>query len=129
HEASNRTGGKPSLHQCQQALWVADDVGEQPIDRSDGMRIEREGAFAPILDAGKASKARIERRLVDADDARAQPLQHPAPAAGTGGEIDAALGWLGPLTKQGEQLPELEVGSTGRRTILDEAHLAVWERT
>ena len=40
---------------------------------------------------GSAAMRGIERRLVDADHARAQFLQHPAPAAGAAAEIEAEL--------------------------------------
>src|SRR5262249_59121397 len=91
-------------------------------------RIEREGAFASIFDAGEIGEARIERRLVDADNTRSQPLQHPGPAAGTGAEIDATLRWLRPLAQKREQLPQFEIGAARRGAVFNEARLAVRER-
>src|SRR5262249_47183713 len=90
------------------------------------------GAFLPAFDVGQCGDAGIERSLVDAEDVRAELLQHEGPASRAAAEIDAALARARPLADQGEQFPELEVGAARRSAaILDEFNLAVreWART
>jgi len=48
-------------------------------------------------DAGKISDARIERGLVDAENACAELVQDEAPATGTGAEVETELARLRPL--------------------------------
>ena len=44
-----------------------------------------------VLEPGQRGDARIERRLVDADDTRAGAVQNPAPAARAGTEIETEI--------------------------------------
>src|SRR6476646_11622527 len=64
-------GFEPSLDQPVEPRRIAYDIREQPIDRAERMRLEREGADLAVIEPGQRRDARIERRLVDADDARA----------------------------------------------------------
>src|SRR5215469_7820613 len=95
----------PAIDQAQQPLGIADDIGEQPIDRPDRFGVEREGTLAPNLDPRHLRYARIKRRLVDADDPGAQPGQRPRPAPGATAEIEASLARLRPPTEQSQRLP------------------------
>src|SRR6202040_1498648 len=83
--------------------------------------IECEGACAAVHRARKFREARIERRLVDAENACTEPLESPGPAAGTGAEIDAQFPRLRTLADQGKQFPQLEVGAAGRCAVFNEA--------
>src|SRR5262249_23006219 len=127
-EAADRAGLPPLLHQAQQPLRIAHDIREQPIDRLDRTRIERERALAQMLDAGQGGDARIARRLVDADDACAKLLQPPGPAARARAKIETESAGLRLHADAGEQVPELEIGAARRALVLDEARLAIWER-
>src|SRR5437868_1172801 len=125
-EVAAGSGGKPALDQRQKPRRIAHDIREQPIDRSDRMRVERESALLPMLDAGDAGDFGGERRLVDADHPRADLLQCPAPAAGARSEIETGLARARPPADQGQRLPQLQIGAARRpAAILDEVNLAV----
>ena len=71
-------GREPALDQREQPRRVADDVGEQPIDLAERARDRaRRRSRGGISTPGSAAISRRERRLVDADHARAQPLAAP----------------------------------------------------
>src|ERR1700692_4907559 len=128
-EATHSSGLEPFLHQPQQSFRVAHDIRKQPIDRSHRPRVKRESALALIRNTREIGYARIERGLVDAENARAELLKDPCPTAGTRAEIDAQLAQLGPLGDEREQFPELEISTARCRAVLDETRFAVRERT
>src|SRR6185312_17323629 len=115
--------------QREETLRIAHHVRTEPIERPDIARLEGKGAHRARLDARKRGDARIERRLIDGDDACAQTLQHPAPAAGRSAEIETGLARLGADAEERECFPELQIG-TARRcvAILDKARLAIRKR-
>src|SRR5262249_26381655 len=80
---------KPFLHQRQQSFRIAHDIRKQPIDRPDLARIKRKSARAAICHAGKSAHVSIESSLVDAENAAAETLQNPCPAARACAQIDA----------------------------------------
>src|SRR5690349_12713274 len=128
YEAPASPRRQPALHQRKQTRRVTDNVREEPIYPSDTLWFEAKCTFLPHFDHRERRYARIERRLVNADDLGAQPLQHPGPATRAAAEIEAALARQRLLAQKGEELPELEVGAAGRRrAVLDEADLAIWK--
>src|SRR6516165_11195455 len=84
-------GGAPAFHEGQEPSRVADDIREQPVDRADRTRIEREGAVEAVLNLGQSRDRGRQRRLVDADHMRTHALQCPAPAAWTAAEVETPL--------------------------------------
>src|SRR5205823_14050171 len=98
---------KPALDQAQEPRRIADHVGEQPIDWADGGGIERERALGDVFDPGEPRHLGRERRPIDADNARTQSRQSPAPAARAAPQIEADLARPGPLADNGQRLPEL----------------------
>src|SRR6185312_4890795 len=125
-EAPAGPGGKPALDEAIEPARVADDVAEEPVDRAELARIRGECARPAMFDAGQRGDLRIERRLVDADDARSEALQDPAPAAGRAAEIDAERARKRPLADEGQRLPQLQIGAARRRrAVLDELGAAV----
>ena len=117
---------QPALDQLQQLRRIADDIARQPIDRPDVLRLQCEGAHGAVVDAGQGGDLRNQRRPVDGDDPRAQGLQHPAPAARAGAEIQAEFARLRPPISQRQRFPKLEIGPVGRRgSIFDELDGAV----
>ena len=124
-----RARRQPLAHQPEQALGVTRHVAEQPVDLAERARGEGERALQPVLDAGQRRDPRVERRLVDADHARAELMQRPGPAARAGAEVEAELAGLRPLLQPRQRLPHLEVGPVRRVVaVLDEPRLAVDER-
>ena len=90
------------------------------------MRVERKGAFEPVLDPGQACDLGCERRFVDADDMRTHALQGPAPAARAAPEIEASLARPGPAPDQGQRLPQLQIGAVRRPdAVFDKQDLAM----
>src|SRR5579859_7983975 len=110
-EASAGAGLEPALDEPQEPCRVTDHVREQPIDRSECLRIEREGALAPHVHPGHGRDGGIERRLVDADHPRAQHREHPGPAPGAATEIETALATPRMLAEEGQGLPKLEISA------------------
>src|SRR5262245_37952759 len=104
-EVSGEARRQPALHQGEQARRIADDITEQPVDPTDIARVEREGAHLPKLHPRQGGDLGHQRRLVNADDAGAQRLQRPGPAAGAATEIEAALARTGMTAEQRESLP------------------------
>jgi hypothetical protein len=66
-ETAAGPGTEPALDEREKPPRVAHDIGKQPVDVTDRVWIEREGALAPMFDAGQARDFGRERRLVDAD--------------------------------------------------------------
>lgn len=125
-EVAAGPGGQPALDQAEETGRIAGDVGEQPVG---GKGLQREGAGAARLDIGERGDGGGERRLVDRDDAGAEPGQDPAPAARTGAEIDADLARQRAAAEPGQRLPQLEIGAVRRAgAVLDKADLAVGKR-
>ena len=61
-KAAAGAGGEPSLNERQEPRRIAHDIREQPIDRSDRVRIECEGALAPVgLKLSMAVRERIQQ--------------------------------------------------------------------
>src|SRR5438105_4926558 len=106
-QAAAGGGRKPALDQAQETQGIADHVGEQPIDWADGGGIERERALGDVFDPGEPRHLGRERRPIDADNARTQSRQSPAPAARAAPQIEADLARPGPLADNGQRLPEL----------------------
>src|SRR5688572_26765452 len=94
-KAANGPGLEPFPYQREQARRIADDVREQPIHAPHRSWVDRKGAFEALFDVGQARDRGIESRLVDAEHLRAEPLQHPGPAARAGAEIDAEIAGTG----------------------------------
>src|ERR1700722_18745159 len=71
-KAPHRSGRKPFADEREQALRIAGDIRDQPVDAAKTLWPEREGALATVGHAGQARDVRIERCLIDAEHPRAE---------------------------------------------------------
>ena len=84
-EVLHQAGGAPAFDQAQQPRRIADDVGEQPVDRADALRLQRKGTFPAPRDARQRSDPGFERRLGERDNGGAELRQRSAVGFARGG--------------------------------------------
>src|SRR5512145_1122432 len=121
---------QPTLDVLVEAARVADHVGEQPAHGGMRRRIERKSALLHEPNRGHALNPRFERRFVDTDDSSTERSEHPGPTPRTASEIQTKLAFARHRSRDREQLPQLQIGATGRRvSILDELDCAIGEWT
>ena len=88
-EVARQPGSEPALDESEQPRGIANDVAEEPVHGPDRGGVEGEGAGPADLDAGEGRHRGIEGPRADAATGPGA-RQHPAPAAGTGAEVEAA---------------------------------------
>jgi len=79
----------PFVHPFEEARGIADDVRAHPVLRTEVGGFQGEGVVFDEGDVFFGHEARFERRTVDRGNCRAQLVERPGPAAGTGSRVDA----------------------------------------